>query len=179
MLSWVFLLRFRVCIRGILSSSRGRNPSMNVLPSKRNLVPGLGSGGSPVCPQDVTAIPGVRRRLWLGSGEATLGEPDFPHGGGQWFPPVCSPRWLNVLSCRVWKAAGIPEGISLCPRCFPCIEHEGREAGTALHPPSSGILLEPRFWDALRGAGTPWVPCRAPAHGSFLLLQPRRQNVST
>lgn len=119
--------------------------------------------------------------------EASLAGLGRGHAGrarlsSRWWAMVSPCLQPEVVKCPLlpclessWNSGDIP----LCPRCFPCVEHEGREAGTALHPPSSGILLEPRFWDALRGAGTPWVPCRAPAHGSFLLLQPRRQNVST
>lgn len=85
--------------------------------------------------------PGGLGRVKLGNGFSVSAA-----RGGQMFCPAVFGEQLEL------------QRTFLCPHCFPCIRQEGRKAGAAVPSPSSGILLELRFWDSWGGAGTPWAP---------------------
>lgn len=99
-------------------------------------------------------------RLQVGSGEAPRGESRLPHADGRCFPSCLQP--------------GVVQG-SLRLRLESSWNYRGHSAGWAVFP---------QRWDP---AAAPVLGCfercrehsRAPGHGSFLLLQPPRQNVST
>lgn len=66
---------------------------------------------------------------------------------------------------------------------FPSVWVSTRRRKLELHTPQQWGPAESRaLWDALRGGGTTWVVTsapEAPSDNCFLLLQPRRQSVST